>query len=204
MNAIKDLSRLLWATVVTLPLLVACGSSPPVNYYSLETLETDYRRDSGTALLIGVGPLRTPDYLSRSRIVTRGDNGSVFIDDFNRWVEPVDDAIYRIVSLSLDTLLADAVVIGYPYAYIADIDYQVLGRIDSFGADHDGRVVLRVQWAVTTPNGDVLVNPKRATYEARGNPGLDYPSIARGMSEALQLFSRDVASEIEAALADPT
>ena len=204
MNAIKQLPRILRALVMALPLLAACGSSPPVNYYSLETLETDYRRDSGNALLIGVGPLRTPDYLSRSRIVTRGDNGSVFIDDFNRWVEPVDDAIYRIVALSLDSLLEDAVVIGYPYAYVADIDYQLLGRIDRFGADDDGRVELHVQWAVTTPNGDALVYPKRATYEARANPGRDYPSISRAMSEVLQLFSRDVAAEIEAALAEQT
>ncbi len=202
MNMHRELLRIL--AVAALSLLTACGSSPPVNYYSLETLETYYSRDSGNSMLIGVGPLRTPDYLSRSRIVTRGDDGSVFIDDFNRWVEPVDDAVYRIVSLNLDALLEDAVVIGYPYTYVADIDYQVLGRIDRFGADHDGRVELRVQWAVTTPNGEVLVSPKRATYEARANPGRDYPSIARAMSEAMQAFSRDVADEIEAALADRT
>lgn len=202
MNMHRELLRIL--AVAALSLLTACGSSPPVNYYSLETLETYYSRDSGNSMLIGVGPLRTPDYLSRSRIVTRGDDGSVFIDDFNRWVEPVDDAVYRIVSLNLDALLEDAVVIGYPYTYVADIDYQVLGRIDRFGANHDGRVELRVQWAVTTPNGEVLVSPKRATYEARANPGRDYPSIARAMSEAMQAFSRDVATEIEAALADRT
>jgi uncharacterized lipoprotein YmbA len=204
MSAIKHLPRILRAVAAAIPLLAACGSSPPVSYYSLEALETDYRRDTGNALIIGAGPLRTPDYLSRSRIVTRGDDGSVFIDEFNRWAEPVDDAVYRIVSLSLDTLLEDAVVIGYPYTHVANIDYQLIGRIDRFGADHDGRVELRVQWAVTTPNGDMLVSPKRATYEARANPGRDYPSIARAMSEALQAFSRDVATAIEAALADRT
>ena len=202
MHMNKELLRILGTALAVIPLLVACGSSPPVNYYSLEIFESDFRRDADGALLIGVGPLRTPDYLTRSRIVTRGENGEVFIDDFNRWAEPVDEAVYRIVSLSLDTLLEKAVVIGYPYAYAADIDYQLLGRIDGFGADQDGRVVLRVQWAVTTPNGDVLVSPKRALYEARANPGRDYPSIARAMSDTLQQFSRDVAAEIESALAD--
>ena len=73
MHMNKELLRILWVAIAALPLLAACGSSPPVNYYSLEILESDFRRDSDGALLIGVGPLRTPDYLSRSRIVTRGD-----------------------------------------------------------------------------------------------------------------------------------
>ena len=204
MNTKREIFRFFGTAIAVIPLLVACGSSPPVNYYSLESLNTEYSRDAETALLIGVGPLRTPDYLTRSRIVTRGENGEVFIDDFNRWAEPVDDAIYRIVSLSLDIMLEDAVVIGYPYTHVADIDYQLIGRIARFAADQDGRVTLQVQWAVATPNGDTLVSPKRAIYEARANPGRDYPSIARAMSETLQQFSRDVATEIESALADQT
>ena len=188
--------------LVTVLILAGCGSSAPVNYYSLETLETGYTRDSETAILIGVGPLRTPDYLTRSRIVTRGTNGEVVIDDFNRWAEPIEEAVYRIVSTSLDTLLEDVIVIAYPYAYIAELDYQLLGRIDQFGADENGRVVLQVQWAVTKPNGDILVAPKRATYEVSVTAGRNYSAIARGMSEALQKFSRDVSAEIEEALSE--
>ena len=93
-------------------------------------------------------------------------------------------------------------LLAYPYTYVADIDYQLLGRVDRFDADQEGHVQLHMQWAVTTPNGDVLVLPKRAVYEAQAKSGSDYASIARAMSQTLHEFSRDAAAEIEAALAN--
>ena len=66
-----------WQVPIVLLALAAggCGSSPPVTYYNLEALETGYVADGESYLRVGVGPLRTPDYLSRSQIVTR-DSGS--------------------------------------------------------------------------------------------------------------------------------
>ncbi len=177
-----------------------CGSSPPVQYYDLEALETGYVDDGDTFLRIGVGPLRTPDYLSRSQIVTRGTDSKVIVDDFNRWVEPVDDAIYRIVSENLDSLVDDAVVVAFPYTHIADLDYQLVGRISRFDAGQDGTAVLQIQWGVITSRDEFVVQPKRARYEARAAQAGDYPALARAMSEVLQQFSRDVAESLQAAV----
>ena len=120
------------APVIFLALSVGgCGSSPPVQYYDLESLETGYIDDGETFLRVGVGPLRTPDYLSRSQIVTRGKDSTVIVNDFNRWIEPLDDAIHRVVSENLDSLVDDAVVVAFPYTHIADLDYQLVGRISN-------------------------------------------------------------------------
>lgn len=177
----------------------ACGSSSPVRYYSLDVLETGYDRDSEESVGFGVGPLRTPDYLTRSRIVTRGSNSEVIVDDFHRWVEPVDDAIYRIVSSNLDSLIDDVVVIAFPYSHIKQLHYRAVGRIDRFDADQNGTVVLLVQWAIVAEDSDFVVRPKRARYETRASNPDDYGSIASAMSEALAEFSRDIAREFEAA-----
>ena len=185
--------------VVVAVLLSACGTSQPVTYYNMDAINPVYTRDSVNAILLGVGPLRTPDYLERTRIVTRSGDGEVFVDDFNRWSESVEEAVYRIVSATLDGLLDDVVVIAFPYSYVAELSYQLLGRIDRFDADENGRVVLLVQWTVVDINGDVVVLPTRAKYEAQAAGGRDYASIARAMSEALDEFSRDVATEFEAA-----
>ena len=188
------------APVFLLALAVAgCGSSPPVNYYDLEALETGYVADGDTYLRVGVGPLRTPDYLSRSQIVTRGDDSRVLVDDFNRWVEPVSDAIYRVISENLDSLLGDAVVVAFPYTHIADLDYQLIGRIGRFDADRDGTVVLQVQWGVISSTDEFLIQPRRVRYEVRAAQAGDYPALVRAMNEVLLQFSRDVADSLNGA-----
>jgi uncharacterized lipoprotein YmbA len=189
------------APVIFLALSVGgCGSSPPVQYYDLESLETGYIDDGETFLRVGVGPLRTPDYLSRSQIVTRGKDSTVIVNDFNRWIEPLDDAIHRVVSENLDSLVDDAVVVAFPYTHIADLDYQLIGRISRFDTDHDGTAVLQIQWGFITSKDEFVVAPKRARYEARVARAGDYPALARAMSEVLQQFSRDVAASLENAM----
>ena len=191
-----------YAPAVFLAMAVAgCGSSPPVNYYDLQSLENGYLADSEKSLAVGVGPLRAPDYLSRSQIVTRKSDSTIFVDDFNRWVEPVDDAIYRIISENLDSLIDEAVVVAFPYTHIADLDYQLLGRISRFDADADGRAVLQIQWSVIGPDDEFVVLPRRARYEAMAAQPGDYPALALAMSEVLQQFSRDVAESLRGVMA---
>ena len=177
--------------------LGGCGSSPPVSYYDLEALESDYVAVGEAYMTVGVGPLRTPDYLSRSQIITRRNDATVVVDDFHRWVEPVDDAIYRIVSENLDSLIDDVVVVAFPYTHIADLDYQLIGRVSRFDADQDGTAVLQVQWGIISSRDEFLVQLKRARYEVKAAKAGDYPALARAMSEVLQQFSRDVAKSLQ-------
>ncbi len=186
--------------VILVSLLVAgCGSSPPVQYYDLEALETGYVAEDDKYLRMGVGPLRTPNYLSRSQIVTRGGNGRVVVDDFNRWIEPVSDSIYRVVAENLDSLLSNTVVVAFPYTHIVKFDYQLVGRISRFDADDDGAVVLQVQWGVISSTDEFIIQPRRARYVANAARAGDYPALVRGMNEVLQAFSRDVAESLAGA-----
>jgi uncharacterized lipoprotein YmbA len=196
-------TKRLGAAVLLATLIGGCGSSPPVNYYDLEALETDYVAKSNPSLRVGVGPLRTPDYLDRSQIVTRGADSRVVVDDFNRWVEPLSHSIYRVLSENLDSLMEDAVVVAFPYTHIADLDYQVVGRISRFDADAGGTAVLQVQWSVLSSRDELIIQPRRARYEVRAARAGDYPALTRAMSELLQLFSGDVARTLEG-IASPT
>lgn len=188
-----------WKTpaILLVMTLGGCGSSPPVSYYDLEALESDYVAVGEAYMTVGVGPLRTPDYLSRSQIITRRNDATVVVDDFHRWVEPVDDAIYRIVSENLDSLIDDVVVVAFPYTHIADLDYQLIGRVSRFDADQDGTAVLQVQWGIISSRDEFLVQLKRARYEVKAAKAGDYPALARAMSEVLQQFSRDVAKSLQ-------
>lgn len=177
--------------------LGGCGSSPPVQYYDLEALETGYVAERDASLGVGVGPLRTPEYLRRSQIVTRGDDARVIVDDFHRWIEPLGDRIHDVLAQNLDVLIDDAVVVAFPYTHIANLDYQLVGRISRFDADPDGTAVLQVQWGVIASRDEFVIPPKRERYEARAAQTGDYQALSRAMSEVLQQFGRDVAEALQ-------
>ncbi|MEO1202390.1 MAG: ABC-type transport auxiliary lipoprotein family protein, partial [Pseudomonadota bacterium] len=87
--AVRGRSIILSAVVLV---LAACGSSPTVRYYSLSPMDSEYSEAPPGAQRLGIGPFRLPDYLTRSKIVTRGSGAEVRIDEYHRWLEPVDDA----------------------------------------------------------------------------------------------------------------
>ena len=177
-----------------------CGSSPPVRYYDVDALETGYIAEREPSLRVGVGPLRTPEYLRRSQIVTRDTDSRIIVDDFHRWIEPLGDRVHQVVAANLDTLLERAVVVAFPYTHIADLDYQLVGRISRFDADADGTAVLEVQWGVIASRDAFVIQPKRERYEAGAAQPGDVQSLARAMSEVLQQFSRDVAESLQAVM----
>ena len=193
MNRVTRLVQVVSIAIV----LGACGSSPPVRYYDLEALETGYAPDMVGSSTVGVGPLRAPDYLSRPRMVTRAADATIVINDFDRWVERLDEAIHRVLATNLDAQLDDAVVVAFPYTHISDLDYRVVGRIDRFDADADGLAVLEIQWGVIGRNDEILVQPRRARYEARSSREPKYAGIAYAMSEVVQQLSHDVAATLE-------
>ena len=183
--------------------LGGCGSSPPVQYYDLEALETGGAAGRHQSLRVGVGPLRTPEHLRRSQIVTRGADARVIVDDFHRWIEPLGNRIHDVLAQNLDVLIDDAVVVAFPYTHIADLDYQLVGRISRFDADPDGKAVLQVQWGVIASRDEFAIQPKRVRYEARAAQPGDHQALSRAMSEVLQQFGRDVAESLQQVMHAP-
>ena len=193
-------TRWLASTVLFALSVGGCGSSPPVNYYDLEALETGYAAERQPSGRVGIGPLRTPEYLGRSQIVTRGGDSRVIVNDFHRWIEPLGNRIHTVVAENLDSLLDDAVVVAFPYTHIADLEYQVIGRISRFDAEPDGTAVLQLQWGVIASKDEFVIQPRRVRYEARSAQAGDYQALALAMSEVLQQFSRDVAESLQSVM----
>lgn len=183
-------------------LLGACGTSPPVRYYSLEPAVVAGSGDGPGARILGFGPLRMPDYLKRSQIVTRGAGAEMEVHELARWVEPVDKAMHRMVAANLDAQLEGVVVVGYPYFESLRIEYVVLGQVERFDSDATGQVVLEVQWALLSDQRKALIAPQRARYEARAADPGDPDAIARAMNAALERFSDDIATQLRSLLAE--
>ena len=192
-----------YLVTLVLLLLAGCGTSPPVQYYGLDSMDISYTQDEAGAPVLALGPFRMPEYLNRSQMITRGSGAELIVDDVNRWAEPLDDAIHRILASNLDRLLDSVIVVAYPSSALLEIDYRLVGRIGRFNAEEDGLVVLEVQWGAADPDGGMLIAPARSRYESQATVG-DPGSIARAMSDTLEQFSRDMASDIGAVELDHT
>lgn len=193
------LGKITFVAAVAL-LLGACGSSPPVRYYSLEQIDVVAKPDAADSKIVGLGPFRVPNYLRRAQIVTRGSGADVNIDDFARWAEPLDQAVHGIVANNVDSLLADIIVVAFPYISTVDVNYVVVGRIDRFDVGADGDAVMIVQWGLVDSSRETRIAPQRHRYTARASDPDDPGSVARAMSDILTQLSHDIAKGVDSAL----
>ena len=186
-------------SLLTLLLMVACSSSPKVRYFSLSPMNYDYRQDPEDAVIMGLGPLAIPEYLNRSQIVTRGAGSELQVDEFNRWAEPLSEAVHRVLASDIDNLLNDVSVVAFPYesAIRVEVEYRMVGEVIRFDADLSGRVVLEVQWGIKEVPVGVAIPAYRSRYEAQATPPDDPGAIAQSMNKALAQFGRDVAEQFE-------
>jgi len=184
-------------------IIAGCGSSPAVHYYTLDPIDNRIVHDDADSPIIAVGAFRMPEYLNRSQMVTRGSGAEIIVDDFNRWAEPLDDALHRVLASNLDVLLESVIVVAYPSAAVVHIDHRLVGRIDRFNAGQDGLVVLDVQWGLVDSTGAVKLPPRRAHFESQASRPGDHGSIAQAMSDVLAQFSRAIAGEVNSVELDP-
>ena len=199
----KATARSITFSALALLLLSACGSSPPVHYFSLSPSVTMIGQEADDDVALGFGPIRMPEYLDRSQMVTRGSGQEIRIDEFNRWAEPLSTAFHRIVSADVDNSVDGLVVVAFPWesAVRAGVDYRLLGDVTRFDADRSGRVILDVQWGVVEiASKERVIKPHRTRYETRAGSPDDPASIASAMNEALADFSRDIAREMQTIL----
>lgn len=193
-------TRLLITLCATL-WLAGCGSSPPVRYFALQSTSDRYQQESGEAAVLSLGPLRLPDYLDRSQLVTRGAGAEILVDGQSRWAEPLDQAIHRVVARTVDALVADLAVVAYPTTSMVHEDYRLVGKIDRFEADAGGLAVLEIQWGIGDRDANPLVSTRRSRYSKQAMRSGDPGAIVEALSDTLAQYSRDIAKEINEALA---
>lgn len=184
--------------LLLLAILAGCGSSPPVDYYTLQPIYDSAPKDPEEASILGVGPLVIPGYIDRPQLVTQTSGRGVRVDEFNRWAEPLDLAIPRIVTINVDSLLDDVIAVTFPYPSRLRADYRLQGRILRFDADQGGLAVLEIQWAIRDADANMVLNPRRNRYTAQASSADDPNAIVVALNQTLEAFSRDVASTIQA------
>ncbi len=196
---------LLKCVILTLtPLFVVlggCASTPPTRFYVLNYIPSSKAEQQAAAtehgLAIGVGPVELPQYLHRPQIVTRGSNNELHLSEFDRWGEPLERTVPRILAENLSVLLSTDRVAVFPWEKSTPIDYQVAVKLSRFEMNLGGESLLVARWSVMRAKGKEVLMTRRSSFRELAD-GQDYEATVSALSRTLADLSREIAAEIKA------
>jgi uncharacterized lipoprotein YmbA len=146
---------------------------------------------------IGIGPVKIPEYLNQSEMVTRITQNEIRVDEFAKWAEPLENNISRALAENLSSLLCLRSIVIFPWGRQTPIDY----RIDVHVIQMDGvlgeSASLDVAWSITdgTDRKKSPLLTKRSTYKESTGGG-DYGAFVSAQSRNLASLSREISETI--------
>jgi len=187
--------------LLSLSFLTGCGSSSPINYYVLSSPSTS--PPAGTSPIIGVGAVTIPEYLNRENMVFNSEENALFIADSDRWAEPLQKGIQRVLAMNLASLLDTQNIRLHPWARSAAPDYSIginILRLDA----NDEEATLAAEWQIiqTAEQQPRTRNIKQMSQSFAGNEP-DADDIAAAYSVLLFQLSETIATAIEEELHEP-
>lgn len=200
MMKISLLSILILSTLA----LVACGSSAPANFYLLQARTTASFEGPATAaaegISIGIGPLELPEYLDRPQMVTRSGANSVEIHEFERWAEPLEEGVSRVLTDSLADLLRHEAIAIYSWRSPLQVDYRLGLSLTRFEGAVDGRITLAGMWALyDTEKREIALRQPFNLSRAAASQRIE--ALVDGQSQLLAELCEGIADAVSRAVA---
>lgn len=167
-------------------LLAGCASSPPNRYFTLSAEPADPAAPARTAdwRLAGV---RLPGVSDRPQLVVRTGPQSVRILEFDRWAEPLDDLVPRV--LAQDLALRQGVQAANGPAV------RLFVVVDEFMSDDSGSARLTGRWWKQSPQADPAADRPRAFSFATPVTSSAAAATPEALSRLLGLLADDIARD---------
>jgi uncharacterized lipoprotein YmbA len=188
-----------WAFLLLVFFLAACSSTPPVAYYTLNTLPEMQQEIPAEVMddtiAIGVGPVEFPKFLDRPQIVTRKSQNQIEVSEFHRWAGSFPGDFSRVLAKNISILLPTDRVAVYPWGEQFSPTYQIKLEVEQFDGQLGESVVLEVTWMVTDQDGtNKLVVRKSRIEEATLYE--TYEALVEAKSNGLATLSRAIVEEL--------
>lgn len=182
----------------TIPLMVAAllaGCSPrpdPQLYVMSPAPETAHPGDTMAEPVVAVLRVRIPDYLDRPQIVSRNGSNALEVDDDDRWAEPLNESVPRVLAENLSHSLPGARVVVPQEARGQKIPYEYLIALDAYESDGHGSAVMRGRWHLRdTRNGRIVAEGR--LDERRPLTSDAAPEVVAALNENLNEASSQIA-----------
>ncbi len=183
------------ATIACAFAFLASGcASPASRFYTLSAAPTPAATPS--ELSVAVGPVTVPAAVDRPQIVVSTGPNQVRLDEFNRWVSPLQNNIARVVAENLVALLGTPRVTISPQTLTAGPDYRAAIEVQTFESALGEAATLDAVWTVTRARDGKSKTGRTTVREPTTGQG--YDALAAAHSRAVTRLSRDLADAVRA------
>jgi uncharacterized protein len=179
-------------SIALLALIAAGCSTAPARFYSLASTATADGTPATSASVL-VGPVTIPASVDQPEFVVQVAANRVEVDEFNRWVSPLNDAIARAVAGDLVVLLGTPDVASAQLANFTP-DYRVTIDVQRFESIQGQAATLEAVWTVRKAAGGEIRSGRTVAREPV--QGQDFEALAAAHSRAIAKMSADIATAI--------
>jgi len=194
---IKSILKYLFLSCSIFLILSCAKSSKPVEYYMLDAsvgIDNNQTLKGDEGPMIGLGPIRLPEYLDRFQMVVAVSENKYKLIDGHRWAEKLDQNISLALFKTLPSQLGTDRMIRYPWPQRPGVDFQVKIDILELNIDQDGQSQLVAQWSIKSKDETIL--NKRSTFTAQAST-TDIDKMVQAQSECLTKFGQEIVTNLK-------
>jgi len=172
-------------------------NSKPIEYYMLDAsvgLSSSELIENDSGPLIGLGPIRLPEYLDRFQMVLAVSENKYKLIENHRWAEKLDQNVSLALFKSLPAQLGTDRMVRYPWPQRPGVDFQVKIDILEFNIDQTGQSRLVAQWSIKSKDKTLL--NKRSSFTAEAS-STDIDKMVEAQSECLTKLGQEIAVNLK-------
>ena len=159
------------ASLGALALVVTgCAATPSSQFFTLSAVPGPAAPSSD--LSVAVASIAIPASVDRPQIVVTMSPNQVRLDEFNRWVSPLQNNIGRVVAENLVAMLGTPRVTLSPQLLAADVNYRVGIEVQTFESAPGQAATLDAVWTVAPHEGWPLADRPHDRARAGAAAGL--------------------------------
>jgi uncharacterized protein len=181
------------ALLLSVFLLGACTTTPNSRYYLLDPLAVaPIEKTADSDKRLGIGTISLPDYLNRKQVVIRGAGGRLLIRDGERWGEPLEDSVRRVLGENLGRLLGPGRLVFLPAPAGIAVHNRLHLEITAFEASAHHEVQLSARWSLSQTTGTSRLHESHIRVAMQAE---DQSAMVTAMNQALLQLANEIATE---------
>jgi len=171
----------------------------PTRHFRLSSLATGTTpAPQKETLAVVILPVNVPDYLKRSNIVLRKNQEELVFSEFDRWAEPVENGIARVLAENLTSLFNSRFVRTMDQPGKREGELQLQVNVVEFTATPVGEAELIVESKLFAANGkDILWASRTKLSQPSIADPVDTADSVSALSRALRDYAIQLSKQLQ-------